>query len=118
MRTHCSITALSTLLVLVTGPSLLAEKPSRKPAAARLEVLLTTGPMLSGAARRSMMAEAAAIWEEQGVVIDWREPTVVRPVAPNRLRVLVVERRQPEGQPGEPFAVGELIRPADSHALA
>ena len=64
-----------------------------------------------------MMSEAAAIWRQQGVLIDWLSSTTVRSVAGNRLRVLVVQKRL--GDKGvEPINVGELVRPTNGHPVA
>jgi hypothetical protein len=84
----------------------------------RIELLLTTAPTLPDVARLSMMAEAAAIWQAHGVAIDWLSATVVLPVSPERLRVLVVQRRQPHSSPREAITVGELLRPANGHPVA
>lgn len=85
---------------------------------AAVDVLLTTAPSLSEAARVAMMHEAAAIWEQQGVTIEWSLPTAVRPTAPDRLRVLVVQKRPIVSKWYEPFAVGELVRASNSHPVA
>jgi len=84
----------------------------------RLELLLTTAPCLSEAARTAMMTEAAAIWETHGVAIDWLSPSPARPPAPHRLRVLVIEGRPSGTHRNEAFTVGELVRPAKGHAMA
>jgi hypothetical protein len=84
----------------------------------RLEVLLTTARTLSDTARTSMLEEATAIWQRQGLAIDWLPPTTVLPVSRNRLRVLVVERRQPMADSGDCYAVGELVRPDGTHPVA
>lgn len=83
-----------------------------------LEVLLTAASSLPVAARASMMKEAATIWRDQGVTIEWLPATAQRPISPNRLRVLVVERQQQSANPGEPFTVGELLRPVSGHPVA
>jgi hypothetical protein len=85
---------------------------------ARLDVLLTIPTTLSVTARSSMLDEATAIWKRQGVQIAWLPPTSVQPVARHRLRVLVVQRRQPGLDLDEPFAVGELVRPTADHPVA
>jgi hypothetical protein len=84
----------------------------------RVEVLLTVVPNLPDAARMAMMDETASIWRKHGVAIDWLSPVAVRPVARHRLRVLVVDRRESGSTPGEPFTVGELLRPAKGHPIA
>ncbi len=83
-----------------------------------LEVLLTAATSLPETARASMMTEAATIWRNQGVAIEWLPATAQRPVSHNRLRVLVVERKQSAAHPGEPFTVGELLRPLNGHPVA
>ena len=85
---------------------------------ARLELLLTTAPSLTEAARAAMMTEAAAIWETQGVAIDWVSPSPARPPAPHRLRVLVVDGRPSGTHRNEAFTVAELVRPSKGHAMA
>jgi hypothetical protein len=84
----------------------------------RVDVLLTTAPSLPAAARTAMMNEAADIWRQHGIALDWLRPTDIRPAAPNRLRVLVVPNRPTSVRPDEPFAVGELVRPASGHPVA
>lgn len=101
-----------------TGPAALAAEENAGESLSRLDVLLTTAPALSKTARASMMDEAAAIWRQQGVVIDWIAPTLGRPVAPNCLRVLIVQKRLLREKAAEPIAVGELVRPPNGHALA
>jgi hypothetical protein len=65
-----------------------------------------------------MIDEAAAIWRHHGVVLEWLPATVVRPVASSRLRVLVVQKRFVIDSAAGRIAVGELVRPADSHPVA
>lgn len=84
----------------------------------RVEVLLTAASTLSPAARLAMMSEAASIWKQHGVIIDWLPPATVRPVASNRMRVLIVERGLASDKGTEPVAVGELVRPATGHPVA
>lgn len=109
------VTVLSALAVCPAA--LLAERNANE-SVSRVEVLLTTAPGLSKAARESMMGEATAIWREQGVVLEWLSPNVVRPVASNRLRVLIVEKRPAVASTAELLAVGELVRPPNGHPLA
>jgi hypothetical protein len=90
----------------------LAESPSR------LDVFLTTATTLSPSARASMMNEAATIWRQHGVVINWLHPAIVRPLAPDRLRVLIVQKRLLTDKAAEPVAVGELVRPPNGHPVA
>ena len=96
----------------------LAVSAQENPAQAQLEVLLTIAPSLPKAARVSMMEEASAIWRDHGVAINWLAATSVRSVAPHRLRVLVVERRESPANGGEAFTVGELLRPSNGHPIA
>jgi hypothetical protein len=84
----------------------------------RVEVLLTTAPTLPAAARTAMMTEAAEIWRQHGIALDWRQPTEVKPAASNRLRVLVVQARRTTSNPHEPFTVGELVQPVSGHPVA
>ena len=114
MRTGCRCACVGALATLIAaGPvTVAAQEPG-----ARLDVLLTTASTLSESARASMMSEAAAIWRQQGVLIDWLSSTTVRSVAGNRLRVLVVQKRL--GNKGvEPINVGELVRPTNGHPVA
>lgn len=84
----------------------------------RIDVLLTTAATLPGAARTAMMSEAADIWRQHGVALNWLPATDVRQAAPNRLRVLVVPRRPTTASAHELFAVGELVRPESGHPVA
>jgi hypothetical protein len=95
---------------LVGQPEITEQKP--------LEVLLTVTPALSEAGRTAMTNEAAAIWRAQGVIIEWLPPTAVRPVSKDRLRALIVEKRHIASTPGEPFTIGELVKPLNGHAVA
>lgn len=89
-----------------------AEQPSR------VEVLLTTVNTLPEAARASMVDTTAAIWRRQGIEIDWLPASTTAPVAANRLRAMVVQRRKQSEKAHEPFAVAELIRSANGHPVA
>jgi hypothetical protein len=84
----------------------------------RIELLLTAAPALSEAARHAMMQEAAAIWRQHDVAIEWLAPTVVRSVAPHRMRVLIVEQRPLMAASENQFSIGELIRPTGGHPIA
>lgn len=84
----------------------------------RIEVLLTTATALTESARNAMTQEAEAIWRQQGVVLEWQPPTVVRSISPHRLRVLVVNQRPPVLDSEHQFSVGELVRPQGSHPVA
>ena len=113
MFTSCRIVRAGVCAILAAGSvTLTAQEPKL-----RLDVLLTTAPALSEAARSAMMNEAAAIWREQNVAIDWHPAASLRSVAPNRLRVLVVENRLMD-KAVEPINVGELVRPSNGHAVA
>lgn len=83
----------------------------------RVDVLLTTAPALPAAARTAMMTEAADIWRQHGIALEWLHPTDVRPAATTRLRVLVVPSRPTTVRPDEPMAVGALVRPAGGHPV-
>jgi hypothetical protein len=100
------------------GSNLSAERRASAELITRVEVMLTTAPTLAAGARASMVNEAADIWRQQGVALDWLSATDVRPAAPNRLRVLVVPSRPAPARPDEPFAVGELVRPERGHPVA
>lgn len=114
----CSRSAPCVLLAIAVGSLTLSAHPDEAPDRERLEILVTAAPSLPGTARTSMMNEAAAIWRNHGVAIDWLPATAIRPVSHGRLRVLVVERRQPTASPSQPFTVGELVRPPNGHAMA
>jgi hypothetical protein len=83
-----------------------------------LEVLLTTTPTLSRSARLAMTTEAAGIWRRHGVSVQWLPSGTILALAPNRLRVLVVNGRPSMLQSGGRVAVGELVQPAGNHPLA
>ena len=114
----CSGSTPCVLLAIAVGSLTLGAHPAEGQQGERLEVLVTAAPSLPEGARASMMNEAAAIWRDQGVTIDWLPATAVRAVSYSRLRVLVVERRQSTSIPGEPFTVGQLVRPPNGHAMA
>jgi hypothetical protein len=118
MLGSCRLASVGLLAALMEGGAvgLLAQETLRE--SSRLDVLLTTAPTLSDSARTSMMNEAAAIWRQHGVVIDWLPPAIVRPVAHHRLRVLIVQKRPLAGKTAEPIAVGELVRPPNGHPVA
>jgi hypothetical protein len=118
MLANCRLACASLLTAFVAaGPVALAADDPAETLLCRLDVLLTVAPALSESARASMMNEAAAIWREQGVAIDWYASASVQPVAPNRLRVLVVQKGLVE-KSADAIAVGELIRPPNGHAVA
>jgi hypothetical protein len=107
----------SVVAALAVGPAALeAERRTGEPLE-RVDVLLTTASGLSAAAHDSMVGEASSIWRQQGVLIEWLSPSAVRPVASNRLRALIVEKRL-AGSGAEHVAVGELVRPPNGHPLA
>ncbi|HKY22178.1 MAG TPA: hypothetical protein VJM31_13270 [Vicinamibacterales bacterium] len=106
------------LLLMAVGSQTAGAQAQEPQPLARLELLLTTAPSLSEAARVSMMTEAEAIWRAQGVAIDWFPATALRPASPHRLRVLVTERRQPDARKGDAFTVGELVRPSNGRPVA
>lgn len=106
------------LTALIVSPVGAVAEEQARATFERVDVLLTTAPTLSEPARAAMMAEAAAIWRHHGVVLEWLPPTVLRPVASNRLRVLVVQKRPAIEGGTSPVAVGELVRPTDGHPVA
>jgi hypothetical protein len=83
-----------------------------------IDVLLTTAPTLSTMARASMIDEATTIWRRQGVDIKWLPATADRPVASNRLRVLIVQKRLSLNRVAEPVPIGELVQPVTGHPFA
>ena len=118
MGLRLRLLCLSLFAVLMVCPEgLLAEQGSHR-TRDRVDVLLTTAPTLSSSARAAMIDEATAIWRHQGVEFEWLPATVVRSVASNRLRVLVVPKRSSTGSPTGRIAVGELVRPVDGHPVA
>jgi hypothetical protein len=116
----CRFTCVTVLAALLVGPiGLVAQqRQDTQESLGKVEVLLTTAPSLSELARASMMSEAAGIWRQHGVLLDWLNPSAVRPVAPNRLRVLIVPKRLVARGALESVAVGELVQPADGHPVA
>ena len=119
MRASCHLASAGLLAALVAGgPARLEAQETPAESPSPLDVLLTTAPTLSDAARASMMNEASAIWRQHGVIINWLHPAFVRPVAPNRLRVLIVQKRLMADKTAEPIAVGELVRPPKGHPVA
>jgi hypothetical protein len=118
MRFRCQPLWLGPVTALVVCPvGLLAEHRVRE-AVERVDVLLTTAPTLSASAHVAMIKEAAAIWRHHRVVLEWLPATAVRPVASNRLRVLVVQKRAEPGSPAGRVPVGELVRPTSGHPIA
>jgi hypothetical protein len=117
-HTRRSLRAGTLAALVATGLVALVVQADARESIRRLDVLLTMAPTLSQSARGSMMEEAAAIWRQHGVAIDWLAPTVVRPMAPNRLRVLIVQRRPLAEKGTGTFAVGELVRLPNGHPLA
>jgi hypothetical protein len=118
MRYRVGFRWLAVLLGVSAGVSTAASLAQATAPVARLEVLLTTALSLSASARNAMTHEAASIWRDHDVVIEWLQPTVVRTVAPHRLRVLIVDRRPVNPKTEDEFSVGELIRPSSSHPVA
>ena len=118
MRGRSRPLCVSMLATLAAGPVALVAQHGPPISFGKVDVLLTTAPTLSTSARASMMNEAAAIWRQHGVLLDWLNPSEVRPVASNRLRVLIVQKRLMGADADERVAVGELVRPPDGHAVA
>ena len=104
--------------VLLLSPAPARAQERESPPVSRVEVFLTVADTLPGAVRSVMMAEAAAIWRQQEVAIEWLPASDARSPAPNRLRAMVVERRPMPTRVDGPFAVGELVRSANSHPIA
>ena len=105
------------LAVLAAGPSTVVAERIVSAPATQVEVLLTVAPTLAASVRATLLEEAAAIWRRQDVAIEWLPATDDLPRAPNRLRVLVVDRPARPHVDG-PFAIGELVRPSKSHPIA
>lgn len=118
MATCRQVCCASVLAVLVAAPARLVADERVQPSTGQIDVLLTTAPLLSASARAAMIEEASAIWRRQGVDINWQPAAVVRPVAPNRLRVLVVQKRLMGDSAAEPVPIGELVRPSNGHPVA
>ena len=106
------------LAALATSHAVLVAEPASDHSRGRMDVLLTTAPTLSTSARASMIDEVATIWRQYGVDINWLPPTAVRPVASNRLRVLIVQKRLSADQIAEPVPIGELVQPPTGHPVA
>ena len=104
--------------VLVMAPVVLHAERVADDVRGAIDVLLTTVPTLSASARVSMLDEASMIWRQHGVEIRWLPPTAVRPIASNRLRVLIVQKRLSVDSTAEPVAIGELVQPATGHPVA
>ena len=103
---------------LTAYPTVLLAQPDGRETPGKIDVLLTTAPTLSKPARAAMLSEAAALWRHHGVVLEWLSPTAALPVASNRLRVLIVQKRLVVDGPKQPIAVGELLRPPNAHPIA
>jgi hypothetical protein len=114
---RCSI-GVSMLVALAAGPIALAAEQGSQESPGKVDVLLTAAPTLSKSARASMINEAAAIWRQYGVHLEWLPPTTILPVASNRLRVLIVQKKLAVGGVAELIAVGQLVRPPDAHPVA
>ena len=117
MALRCSPFRVGLLAVLAAAPATLIAGPSSD-GSQDIEVLLTTAPSLSRSAREAMIGEASAIWRAYGVDLNWLPATVVRPVASNRLRALVVEKTLTAADPAQPVPIGELVRPSRGHPVA
>lgn len=104
--------------VLAAYPAVLVAQQDGRETPGKIDVLLTTAPTLSKTARAAMLSEAAALWRHYGVILEWLPPTALRPVASNRLRVLVVQKRLAVDGPEQPVPVGELLRPPKGHPVA
>ena len=109
---------ISVLVAFTAGAVDLVAQQGPQVSPGKVDVLLTMAPTLSKLARTSMMSEAAAIWRQHGLMLDWLDPSAARPVASNRLRVLIVQKRLVSRGAFEPVAVGELVRPLGSHPVA
>jgi hypothetical protein len=106
------------MAALASGPSAAHADEMGSAPLTRIEVLLTVAPTVGAVVRAAMLEEAAAIWRQHDVVIDWLPPSETRPTAPNRLRALVVERRATPMRVDGTFPIGELVRPSKSHPVA
>ena len=117
-RTNHSSICISMLAALAAGPIALVAQQAPQASLGTVEVLLTTAPTLSKSVRDSMISEAGAIWRRYGVNLDWLPPTAIRPVASNRLRVLIVQEPLAVDPTIEPAAIGKLVRPSSGHPVA
>jgi hypothetical protein len=81
-----------------------------------LHVALTTAADLTGAARLALLDEAESIWQEAGVRLEWRGAGEA--VASNPAFRVVVSRRPLSPNPGDSWAVGELLRFENGEAIA
>jgi hypothetical protein len=118
MQGTCRLLCAGLLAGFVARPVALGAEWEVRATFDHISVLLTTSQTLSAAARESMITEAAAIWRQHGVIIEWLAPTVVRSPAPNLMRVLIVPKRPVVDSGAAPVAVGELVRPTDGHPIA
>ena len=118
MVTKLCFPCVGLVTVLATGPAVLNAERVADDVRGAIDVLLTTAPGLSASARASMIDEASMIWRQHGVEIRWLPPAAVRPIASNRLRVLIVQKRLSVDSTAEPVAIGELVQPATGHPVA
>jgi hypothetical protein len=118
MRLSRIALSVSVFAAFVGCPVALLAEQTPSESTSRVEVLMTAASGLSNAARESMMDETTAIWRQQGVVIEWLSANLVRPVASNRMRVLIVQKRLMAGVAAEHVGVGELVRPPNGHPVA
>src|SRR5687767_11376518 len=81
-----------------------------------LNLRLTAADNLPPTSRRVLISEAAAIWKQEGIRLQWLSGAESREGA--TLRVLVMPRTVGAPPDGEPWPVGELLRFEDSRAIA
>jgi len=81
-----------------------------------LNLRLTAADNLPPTSKRVLVSEAAAIWKQEGIRLQWLSGAESREGA--TLRVLVMPRTVGAPADGEPWPVGELLRFEDSRAIA
>jgi hypothetical protein len=90
--------------------------PLRAAPSIELNLRLTAADNLPPASKRVLISEAAAIWKQEGIRLQWLSGAEAREGA--TLRVLVMPRTVGASPDGEPWPVGELLRFEDSRAIA
>jgi hypothetical protein len=81
-----------------------------------LNLRLTAADNLPPSSKRVLIAEAQAIWRQEGIRLQWLAGAEAR--AGETLRVLVMPNTVGAPPDGEPWPVGELLRFEDSRAIA
>lgn len=81
-----------------------------------LNLRLTVADNLPATSRQVLVSEAATIWRQEGIRLQWLSGAEAR--EGTTLRVLVMPRTVGAPADGEPWPVGELLRFEDSRAIA